>query len=144
MVSPSVSLLVCYLVEVLQLLTVQILLRPLISFAPKLVVHPCDGVVLLIPLPNLVVEHHHKLGEVDVVGVPLLESMIESINDSLDTKLVCNRKVHPKGGLRFIANHRHRCIDTGRNLNCYHVLSFNDVILFPLVFHCLPVGADRD
>lgn len=70
----------------------QVFLRPLISLAPKLVVHSCDGIVLLIPLPNLVVEHHHQLGEVDVVCVPLLESSLKGVYDSLDTKLVCDGK----------------------------------------------------
>ena len=90
MVSPSVSLLVSYIIEVFQLFAVQVLPRIEIGFFPKGVVHTGNSLIDFIPLPNFVVEYYNKFGEINVVCLPLLKSSIVGVFDGIGTKPVCN------------------------------------------------------
>ena len=65
--------LVGHFIEVVELFTFQVFLRPKVGLFPKVVIHLGNCFVYLIPLPNLVVEHHDKLGEIDVAGFPFLQ-----------------------------------------------------------------------
>lgn len=60
-VSRSVTFLVCYIIKVVQLVTLQVVDRIVIGNVPRIVVEFCKRQVSLIPLCNLVVKYHNKL-----------------------------------------------------------------------------------
>ena len=57
-----------------------------------------QGVVLLVPHPATVVQHHHQLREVFVVSLPAVEGPLVRVLDAFDTKPVRDGEVHHERG----------------------------------------------
>lgn len=88
--------LVCYIIKVVQLVTLQVVDRIVIGNVPRIVIEFCKRHVSLIPLCNLVVKYHNKLCKILVVTFPLIKGTFESVFNGCDTKGICNREVLPK------------------------------------------------
>ena len=85
--------LVCYIIEVIQLVTLQVVDRIVIGNAPRIVIEFSKRHVSLIPLCNLVVKYHNKLCKILVVAFPLIKGTFESVFNGCNTKGICNREV---------------------------------------------------
>ena len=95
-IAAPLPFLVCYIIKVVQLITLQVVDRIVIGNAPRIVIEFCKRHVSLIPLCNLVVKYHNKLCKILVVTFPLIKGTFESVFNGCDTKGICNREVLPK------------------------------------------------
>ena len=95
-------LLVSDTIIIIKFLPFQVVLGILSSHIIQLVVEFGKKDVLLIPLPNLMVQHHHHFRKIGIVAFPLSESTLERIIYSLIAELISDGEILLKSSDWFV------------------------------------------